>query len=89
MKKLLIGAAVLALIALPGAAHAQAVAPVVPVPACNAAALPVCPVGSVWLPAVAVGLAAFVIYADATGIPFPLCNRFGLKCFYDDYPDEK
>lgn len=36
----------------------------------------------------AVGGAAFVIYANATGLPFPLCGHAGLSC-YGEYPHGK
>lgn len=88
MKKILCAALLSAALLLPIIAQAQvAVAPVPPPPpTCGVPGLPMCPVGSIWMPAVALAFAGWVIYADANGIPFPLCNRFGLKC-YDDYPD--
>lgn len=33
----------------------------------------------------AIGLAAFVVYADSAGIQFPLCGFQGLTC-YAEYP---
>ena len=41
-----------------------------------------------WLFPAALGFTAFVVYADATGIDFPLCGFAGLKC-YDRYPGDE
>lgn len=87
MVKLLRIALLAAFLIAPLSAEAQvAVVPVIPAPpTCGIPGLPVCPVGSIILPVAAVLFAGWVVYADANGIPFPLCNRFGLTC-YDDYP---
>lgn len=82
MKKLFLTALLLAAITLPVAAQAQVVAPPVVVPPPPVTAY----VGgaTLWPFLSFVALGAWVTYADANGIAFPLCGRLGLKC-YDDY----
>jgi hypothetical protein len=78
MKKL--SALILAISLFSFSAHAQTV--------------PVCTVGPCSTPAFlpyalgAVAFGEFVIYADANGIPFPLCGMNGWQCFYE-YPSDR
>lgn len=88
MKKLILLSAFAVLMA--HAVHAQAVvvppaAPAAPVASCGGVGFPGCAAtGSIIMPAMALAFAGWVMYADANGIAFPLCNRFGLKCYDDD-----
>lgn len=85
MKKIL---AVLALgLMLSSEAHAQ-VAVVPPPVVVDVCATMVCkgtPVLGMVAAGAAVAFGTFVIYADATGIPFPLCGVNNWKC-YQEYP---
>ena len=83
-KKIAAGLVIVAALAFSQPAAAQVAAPVVPPPvvvAGSAQALG-------WAFPIAVGFAAFVVYADAEGIDFPLCGAWGLKC-YDRYPGDE
>lgn len=82
-KKIAVALVMVAVLAFAAPAHAQAVTPTPPPvlvagPAGGAALLPF---------SVALGVAAFVIYADAEGIEFPLCDFNGWKCTYS-YPGD-
>jgi hypothetical protein len=64
-------------------AHAQTVPPVV-AEGCAAHCTPF----PAWSAMPAVGIGLFVVYANAEGIPFPLCGFDGLQCFYE-YPSDR
>lgn len=84
-KKIAVGLVIVAALAFSQPASAQVVAPaVVPPPVVAAGGAEA--IG--WAFPIAVGLAAFVVYADAEGIDFPLCGFAGLKC-YDRYPGDE
>lgn len=79
-KKLVIAGALIASISGSPAQAAVAVAPVVDVAA--AAGSPF------WPFFIATTGGAAAVYLIATGVPFPLCDQFGLKCTYE-YPQDK